>query len=264
MIRKIIFSLAVATSLASCSDINKEERFIAIDSIEAQRVVLLEDFTGQECVNCPAAHEIIEALVEQYPEAIVPVSIHAGGFAISATARRPGLAQEEGNYYNDKYGIDEYPKGVVNGNSGNLNPEKWGDAVRNALQLPTAVDIDLSASVTSEDATQIAIACELKASTNLQGTLQLWVLEDNIIARQLTPEGMNNEYVHNHVFRAVVNGKDGESVNLQANTPETKSYTIAIRNTDKEKWVAENLSIVAFIRQADGGIAQVAKAHVKL
>ncbi len=264
MIRKIIFSLAVATSLVSCSDISKDERFIEIDSIEAQRVVLLEDFTGQECVNCPTAHEIIENLVKQYPEVLVPVSIHAGDFAIPATNRRPGLGQPEGEHYNSIYGINEYPKGVVNGNSGNLDPDKWGDAVRKALQLPTSVDIDLSASVSAENATKIAIDCTIKSTANLEGTLQLWVLEDNIIAKQLTPEGMNNEYVHNHVFRSAVNGQDGEPVNLQANTNQPHSYTIEIRNTDKEKWVAENLSIVAFIRQADGGIAQVAKAHVKL
>ena len=51
MIRKIFLSLCIAPVLAACSDIDETERFIPIDSVTPLRCVLLEDFTGQNCVS---------------------------------------------------------------------------------------------------------------------------------------------------------------------------------------------------------------------
>ena len=134
---------------------------------------------------------------------------------------------------------------------------------REELQVPAELDIDLSATISADEPGKIAVECILRPDANMQGTLQLWVLEDGIVARQLDKDGnLIPDYVHNHVYRAAVNGVDGENVTLQANTHKTLAYTVGIRNTDKEAWVPENLSIVAFLRQADGGVAQAAKCHV--
>lgn len=263
MIRNLFIATLLALGAVSCSDIKESDRFITIEGVTAERVVLLEDFTGQNCVNCPAAHQEIDALVKQYGDALVPVAIHAGSFGIPSTNRRPGLMQPEGQTYNDRYGIDEYPKGVINGRSGALNPGEWSDFLREELQVPAELDIDLSATISADEPGKIAVECILRPDANMQGTLQLWVLEDGIVARQLDKDGnLIPDYVHNHVYRAAVNGVDGENVTLQANTHKTLAYTVGIRNTDKEAWAPENLSIVAFLRQADGGVAQAAKCHV--
>lgn len=262
MIRKIFLSLCIAPVLAACSDIDETERFIPIDSVTPLRCVLLEDFTGQNCVNCPAAHEEIDVLVKQYPDALIPVSIHAGDFGISCTARRPGLMQPEGNTYNDRYGIDEWPKGVVNGRGGALNPGEWSDAVREELKRDANVSLDLSATADVTAGT-IDIGCVIRPKENMGGTMYVWVIEDGIVARQVDKEqGLISDYVHNHVYRACVNGVDGESVSLQANIHKSLEFVTEIRDTDKEKWVPANLSIVAFIRMADGSVAQVARCKV--
>ena len=104
MIRNLFIATLLALGAVSCSDIKESDRFITIEGVTAERVVLLEDFTGQNCVNCPAAHQEIDALVKQYGDALVPVAIHAGSFGIPSTNRRPGLMQPEGQTYNDRYG----------------------------------------------------------------------------------------------------------------------------------------------------------------
>ena len=53
--------------MAACSHIAEDEQLIevAVDDMptnEIMRNVLLEDFTGQRCVNCPKAAEIIHQL----------------------------------------------------------------------------------------------------------------------------------------------------------------------------------------------------------
>lgn len=265
MIKKYLFLLSVCTpALFSCSDISEDERFIAMDKVEATRTVLLEEFTGQDCPNCPAAHRTLAALSQQYGDKLIPVSIHAGDLAISCTARRPGLMQPEGNSYNDRYNITEWPKGVIDGRSGALNPDQWSDYLRQELALPAYVGIDVEASIASGDEPKIVISYSLEPSADIAGTLHLWVLEDGIVARQSDKEagGVVSDYVHNHVYRAAVNGVDGTPVNLKSGVHLTGEASIAVRNTEKEKWNADNLSIVAFIRLADGTIAHTAKCEV--
>ena len=80
--------LVIAFFFSSCDDIAPDERYIPVEKTNPRRAVLIEDFTGQDCVNCPAAHRIMESLEKQYPENVIPVSIHCGEFGISVDRTR--------------------------------------------------------------------------------------------------------------------------------------------------------------------------------
>ena len=68
--------VALAT-LAGCDEVDEQDRFISMGDVEVKRNVLLEDFTGQDCSNCPTAHEVVASLKEQYGDAVVAVAVHA-------------------------------------------------------------------------------------------------------------------------------------------------------------------------------------------
>ena len=71
-----------------CSDLDEQDRFVYIKPADAARKVLIEDFTGQKCVNCPKATDEIHVLQETYGEDnIIAVGIHSGplGFAGNKT-----------------------------------------------------------------------------------------------------------------------------------------------------------------------------------
>ena len=55
--------------LTACSQIDEGERLIYVEPTEAQRVVLVEDFTGQKCVNCPNATNVLHEILEAYGDA---------------------------------------------------------------------------------------------------------------------------------------------------------------------------------------------------
>ena len=67
----------------SCDEVDEADRYIEVEQIVPKRTVLLEEFTGQWCMNCPSAHAIVNSLKEQYGESFISVSIHAGGFGIA-------------------------------------------------------------------------------------------------------------------------------------------------------------------------------------
>ena len=96
-------------------------------------------------------------------------------------------------------------------------------------------------------------------SLGYNGMLQVWLLEDGIVAMQTMPDGTNNrEYVHNHVLRTPVNGTWGESFLI--NKDEKKNQHL-MQAVDAD-WDASKLSIVAFVYNGTG-VEQVVKAVVK-
>ena len=259
--KKALLSLLASSMLISCNDISSDDRYISQESVEAQRTVLVEDFTGQNCVNCPAAHDILEKLSQQYGDKLIPVSIHAGGFGISIeSSRYTGLMTPEGNTYNDAWGITEWPKGVVNRHGAPSNASDWAAIVRTEIARPTSLAIDLEAGL-SDDESMVTATVTLKPSANITGKLQVWILEDGIVAFQKDDvRGRIPDYVHNHVYRASVNGVGGEPVVLQSMVHKTMTFSIPVRDNEHEHWNARNLSVVAFVYD-DTEVLQAAKAH---
>ena len=98
MKKQFIYIIGIAATLCTaCENISEDERFLEVEGVTAQRVVLLEDYTGQACVNCPNAHDVATELHEEYPENLIVVAMHAGVQAISPSVREGGLKQEEGD-----------------------------------------------------------------------------------------------------------------------------------------------------------------------
>ncbi len=264
-ITKIIAAVVCAAALTACDDIKEDDRYIAVEGVNPVRAVLIEDFTGQNCVNCPAAHATIEKMVEQYGDKVIPVSIHAGGFGVGVeTSRLPsyiGLMQPEGNAMNDKYGIKEWPKGVINGHGGAKNVDEWAATVRDELAKPSSVAIELQASYNAET-NSIEVETTFMPASSFTARLNLWVTESGIVAFQRDiDKGRIPDYVHNHVYRASITGLDGEAITLQSNIHSSAKHSIAVRNTDKEVWNVANLSVVAFLSD-ESGVLQATSTKV--
>lgn len=256
-----------SSAFMACDDIAEDNRYHEVEAVAAQRAVLIEDFTGQNCINCPDAHEVIEALEEQYGDNVIAVSIHGGGMSLPLSwtnfeQNRVGLATEEGNYYNSIHSFSSWPAGVINGYIEALDYKTWASYIRPELERPAELSINLSAAL-STDGDQIAVNVELLPQKDMTGQLYVWILEDGIEAIQKTSAGMVSDYVHNNVFRAPVNDVDGEAFQLEESIHKPVRYTIAVRDNEKEKWVPENMKVVAFLKTANG-VENVAKAKVQV
>ena len=64
-IKAYLALLLTALLMVACSHIDEDEQLIYVKPAPVERCVLIEDFTGQRCVNCPNAAEEIEKLIEQ-------------------------------------------------------------------------------------------------------------------------------------------------------------------------------------------------------
>lgn len=277
LVKSILFSLPVLAFFA-CDEVDENNRFIEVEAVKMERTVLLEDYTGQDCVNCPAAHDDIVKTHELYGDAVIPVAIHGGTFEIStddtefddaeAYTGWVGLANDEGRAYASKLKNDAVrPLFVFNRNGKEYAPVEgdWQEALRKQLEKPTTFSVDVEAIVNAQT-NNIEVTTKLATSelSTQKVKLQLWVLEDGIVARQKKIDSKPiNDYVHNHVFRAAVNGVDGEIVTIEPTADAEFEHHIALRFDAKERWNPSNLSIVAFLFTDADGVLQAAKTKVK-
>ena len=223
------------------------------------RTVLIEDFTGQNCTNCPDAHKVIDVLQNQYGERVIAVAIHAGHFGV-AEGSNPnfvGLMQPEGNTYADYWQVASYPAGVINRTSGVVKHTDWAAYTRTALMGEPTMQISVNNSLSTDNAT-LTIDTEIISQANTDAKLQLWITESDITAPQLKAGSLVPSYTHNHVYRASVNGLWGEDITLTDSTPYRTTHQIALR----DNWDISNLSIVAFVYNDTDGVLQVTEQHI--
>jgi hypothetical protein len=247
------------------------------------RKVLLEDFTGHSCVNCPAAHAIIEGLQVVYPERIIPVVIHTGFFAKPKAAPYDyDFRTADGDAIGTEFGAitAPLPKGMVNriNNGGYLiGPAAYATAVSLVLDsLPEMPDIfiEITSSYNSTDST-ISVEVKMTSLVNMPAgkyNVSVMVLESNIIeAQKNTSPNINNgqdimDYNHKDVLRGAINtpwGEEFADAALSSNQTFTKSYNYKIG----KDWKPDDLKIVAFVYYADGPkdkvVIQAEEKHLK-
>lgn len=261
-LKNIIYTSLTAVTAAlitnSCSDISEEERYIYVKPADVKRSVLIEDFTGQMCVNCPDATNEIESFIEQYGDAAIAVGIHSGPLGFTTNNRYLGLKTTLGDEYYNHWTIDSQPKGLINRSSGVLLHTQWAASVRSELEKATSVTVELENTYDEASRTVSINVATMNIDNDYTGNLQVWILEDSITAFQRMQDGSYNyEYVHNHVFRDAVNGSWGEQVSMTMGNILTKAYTYTL----PDDWVAKNVSVVAFVYD-DSGVQQAAKKAV--
>ncbi|MBO7608676.1 MAG: Omp28 family outer membrane lipoprotein [Muribaculaceae bacterium] len=255
---KYIFSLfatIVLVALSACDNVDDDDRLIYVKPATVQRAVLIEDFTGQRCVNCPSATAAIDQLIEQYgSEAVIAVGIHSGPFSRSPKGTRYALGTDEGDEYFAYWQFDRQPIGMVNRRKVSDYTE-WATQVYNEIQSNAPVSIDVVTNY-DPDTRQLDVATSMMAlDGTVAGKLQLWIVEDGIVAFQYMPDNSTDrEYVHNHVLRCAINGTWGQDVNI------TEGNTTALTSqiTLDSEWNADNVSVVAFVYN-DSGVLQVVK-----
>ncbi len=257
--RRYIYTIlsGICLLLVGCDHISEDERLIYEKPEPAQRVVLLEDFTGQRCPNCPTATDVIEQLQETYGDALVAVGIHGGPLAFAGNARVVGLKTDTGDEYYNHWKLDHQPVGLIN-RHGSVDYQYWARDVKEELTKPAPLRLNGSAFIEGD---AISILIEAKGTDGtVTGKLQVWLLEDNIKTLQLMPDGTaNQEYIHNHVFRTAVNGTWGEDFSVK----EGEIAERIMEQTLEPNWNLEKLSIVAFVYN-DSGVQQAVKFKVEI
>lgn len=259
----------VAMSVVSCDEVSENERYLDVTVKSASRCVLVEEFSGQLCVNCPAASEFLETIQDNYnADTVIVVSLHAGqsiqlaiGKEMGEAMGVEGLATDFGEQLFSNYGLQSEPNAVIDRRSGVVSQPQWLTTIVNSLRREATEALQLS---TSYDAStrQLTVNVLGRSSrkSGFAGNVHLWLTEDSIVSVQrLESGGYDFEHVFNNIFRTSATPIEGSPVTIPyANEPQ-QVYTATV--TLEAGWRPEKMAVVAFVDNS-GGVANVTRAAV--
>lgn len=227
----------------------------------ATKVILLEDFTGAQCNNCPKAAERARRFHAIKPKNIVVVAIHATPFAIPQAPDYPADFRTD-------LGADLYdffvppekgiPQGLIDRADYPTKTAKhfddWDNAFRNRLEVQGKLEMNGELSY-DEDGKVFDIQVNLVATENIDAEdlhLCAFLVEDGIVAPQRMPDySRNADYVHDHVLRAGFNGTFGTKIgDGKLASGEVYSTDLSVSKNPGNKspdWNVDNCSAVVFV-----------------
>ncbi len=232
-----------------------------------QRQVLIEEFTGVRCVNCPAGSALIEDFLDQYGEQLIAVSLHEGFFANPAAESQYDFRTADADQISSYLGgVLGYPAAAVNrvAVAGSeelaLGSSEWAKVISDEIAIAPRVKLYIDKTY-DESSRDLSIEVSIFPQQDIDEStrLSVFILEDDIVDYQKTPSGDVLDYNHKHVFRDAVTNADGNPIaeELNTRTRVCKSYTTTLSN----EWLVDNCSIVAFVHLGgpEKNILQAAK-----
>ena len=273
-------------SIHSCDIIEDDfliEQEVVSDSCEAYifspvetytKKVLLEDYTGQTCGNCPRAAEKAHELQGLFGEQLVVIAIHAGWFANTSDDYPNDFTTETGDAWDGHFGNSALgnPNGMVDridfiNNSHVFQYSQWEEKITNQLQNTPSIGLQIAANY-NEHAGLICVDTQTEVLTDLNNKLHLTVvlLESGIISKQtdysVLPEQYVNDYEQNHVLRKGLTTPWGEDLGEDTYTEDTL-FTNRYSIEKNSEWNIENMSVVAFVSNPDTyEVLQVEELHL--
>ena len=286
--KKYLAILSSILIITSC-DIEDGPFITDYDSyVNPEKKVLIEDFTGHLCPNCPDAAREIDAIHDIYGDQIIGLAIH-----VSKSFARPYPASQAPSFQYDfrtnwgdeldsYYGISAMglPRGMVNRigfpDNHKLGKDEWASTV--ALELKKDVDFTIHI---SSDENSISITSEVKNNISSEYNLVVCLTESNIINWQKDGQDNIEDYQHNHVLRTVLideslssssNYVAGQQIErvinydlaaLEQYNIDYSTNTAELGNGNAGDWDASNMSIIAYIyNTTTKEIVQVEESHL--
>lgn len=263
-----------------------------------QRNVLIEDFTGHQCVNCPASTANMEQLIATNPEHIFGMAVHAGptgltGFQVTSATYPTVLYCDAGLEIGKHFGQD-IPGSTFLGNpafcvnrtkANNQFTSNAGAAIANKTNacLASSLKINIQAVANYFPSTRgLFLHTEVdKVDASLTSELALVVclVEDSLVARQLVPnamdpdgspgnpgtaDGIHETYVHRDILRGCIDGRTFGRVLGTGDLGSNGKYVVNYSYRLPDQYNPDNMKLYIYVYdKTTQEIYQVIEKHLQ-
>jgi len=195
--------------------------------------ILIEEFTGQDCIYCPLGAEYIQSAIAGNEDRVVEVKHHSGYYP-------DYLTSEADIQYAQLFGINSAPTGIINraefgetckiSFTATLSPDSIRSTVLRELAKPDYVTVNIES--TYDEATRVVTARIyghlLQAVPGTSTRLNVWLIESGYRGYQQSVSGVLSNYMHtNYQRKALTEIKGNElTFDVDGNYDQTFTYTI--------------------------------------
>ena len=220
-----------------------------------QKGVLLEEFTGIYCPNCPDGHKVAAELLLAQPDYFHAISVHAGAFATPRTDVAPDYITDEGTTLNDYFNVTSYPSGMINrrafdGATAVYGRSIWASYAKIVNKEIAPVNLWIQSSY-DKDTHLLTVDVEgyFTETIDEQTALTVALTQSNIHGPQYNTGGLVEDYEHKHMLRDYLTPMWGDVLtNSTAGTYFVKQYQYDVPEKIGEvPTVPIDFEIVAFV-----------------
>ena len=266
----VIGSILLSVTLYSCKEVGPEinlknnqnvvsdTTYIETPETPETKNVMVEEFTGVRCPNCPQGHQIIASIKSANPDRVVSVSFHpVNSLGIHYSFSKDTFENQNAqSLYDFMQPLGFEPVAAVDRipstSSVLWDKNVWSSKVTAQLAQTTPVNIKLDKSYNTTTR-ELTITTELHYTSTVTPKNKLTVVlsESDIESAQLNGSVIDTFYVHKDVERTFVTAIQGDLIDapLDAGRVVVKVY----KTTLAAKWKPENMHIVAYVHEYESG-----------
>ncbi|MFI5170844.1 MAG: Omp28-related outer membrane protein [Chitinophagales bacterium] len=271
----IISSSLIFVFINSCTEVGPAidltetvyDTYIETPELPQDKIVLIEDFTGAACPNCPTAHEAIAAVIDAHPDrvaAIAEYNYFADPLYLDQNFVTSEALNLDQNYLGPVAGwpasfidrVDFDDDGYAAEVPGNIMPYTEDQLAK----TPTCNIYILPDYNAATRELNLTVTIKYIADVSLTNHLSVALTEDSIIAAQIDGAGEVPDYVHNHVLRKMLSFYTGDAL-PEINSP-GRVYVFNYNFTLPAGWNENNIQAIAFVHNFETDNKEVVQAGV--
>ncbi len=288
LIKQLTFGMLFTAAMISCDRVKDPVIFVecSIDNLDESlnvnhtnggtgtvRKILLEDYTGHTCGNCPGAAIKVKELVDKYGDQIVPMAVHADFFARPEEGYPTDFRTDAGDTYFSTFKVISNPNGMVNRTDYNgrkvLGVDQWDQAIQAIKDDSPEMSLTVNTAFnTDREILFVDAKVKLLQNTSKNYAVVGHIIEDKIIADQKDyslPIGEQHvyDYEHNHVLRYTLNNATwGLDLNVAA-TGDEETISFSTLCFSEQEWKTENCIVVVYVIDTDTKeVVQADEVHI--
>lgn len=272
-LKKVLAALFFAPVIfTACEEFEADEILVPLTARETQDstpitqtqnelAILIEDFTGWNCPNCPEGTSILNNLKETYGERLVVSAVHQGSFAKpKAENNNLDLRTPYGDDLGSKFGLSSWPNAVINRKIGPLQRGDWETKIQECFaNSEHLMNISLGAENTQQGML-VSLQVDALKDINEALTVTLFITESDIKGVQNNQGVMIEDYSFQHVLR------NNPIVDMPLATTGLKGGDRVSKNyyfTSDKSLNLNNCAVVAFVSNSAGEVLQVNEIEVE-
>ena len=222
--------------------------------------VLIEEFTGVQCPNCPAGHALVASLETQYPGRISGIALHPSnplGYPYPFSAQNL-IDANSTSLYTYLGNLGSEPCGAIDRTlfSGQTLIETdrnyWAGFVAQDIALAPQVNLELSSMYNGSN-NQVTVTVKIHYTQNISqpNNITIALTEDSVITAQLNGTVIDTNYVHNGVLRSILTSTTGDNVAYNANVTLVAGRVVQLvyQGAINTKWNPLHMHVVAFVHE---------------
>ena len=228
-----------------------------------RKQVVMEEFTGVNCVNCPQGSQLIKNIVQTFPGQIIEIGLHSAFLSETHSTSKQDLrtaeAEQLSQYFIDPgykpaAAIDRF---VFDSNNPSVQYDRnsWLTYVGQRVAQVAPVNV-LVTTLYNTNTRELTATVETHFTKVVTGKIKLTVLlaEDSIETSQLDAGNVIREkYIHRNVQRSFLTPYDG--LPLSNDAEPGRVYRRSFKTTlplAPVEWQASKMHVIAFLHRFEG------------